>query len=57
MGGGVAVAICQVADLAVGRITYQSGWSALLAAVLAVLNGRRVGAVPLAFLAGAAARS
>jgi len=54
MGCGVAVAICQVADLAVGRITYQCGLVCALAAVLAVLNGRRVAAVPLAFLAGAA---
>ncbi|HEY3717885.1 MAG TPA: hypothetical protein VGL39_25440 [Jatrophihabitantaceae bacterium] len=52
--GGVAVAICQVADVAEGRITYQCGLVCALAAVLAVLNGRRVAAVPLAFLAGAA---
>ncbi len=52
--GGIALAICQVANVAVGRITYQCGLVCALAAALALLSERRAVSVVLAFLAGAA---
>jgi hypothetical protein len=52
--GGIALAVCQVADVAAGRITYQCGLVLALAAVLVVLNERRTSGFILAFLAGAA---
>ena len=52
--GGIAIAICQIANLAMGRITYQCGLVCALAAALALLADRRAGAVVMAFLAGAA---
>lgn len=52
--GGVAVAVCQVTDAAVGRTTYQCGLVCALAAALAVLSRRSRWAFLLALLAGAA---
>ena len=52
--GGVAIAICQVANLAQGRVAYECGLVCALAAVLAILADRRPSAVVLAVLAGAA---
>ena len=52
--GGIAVAICEVANVAVGRITYQCGLVCALAAALAVMSDRRVATAALAVLAGAA---
>ncbi len=54
MWGGVAVAVCQVADVTAGRITYQCGLVCALAAVLAILRSRRALAFGAALLAGAA---
>lgn len=52
--GGIALAVCMVADVAVGRITYQCGLVCALAAALLALNERRTSSFVLAFLAGAA---
>jgi hypothetical protein len=52
--GGIALAVCQVADIMIGRITYQCGLVAALVAALAVLSERRAAGFVLAFLAGAA---
>jgi len=52
--GGIALAVCQVADVAAGRITYQCGLVCALAAVLVVMNQRPAAGFVLAFLAGAA---
>jgi hypothetical protein len=52
--GGIALAVCQVANVAVGRITYQCGLVCALGAALVILSERRAGAFVLAFLAGAA---
>jgi hypothetical protein len=52
--GGVAIAVCQVANVAVGRVAYQCALVCALAAVLAILADRRPSAVVMAVLAGAA---
>ncbi len=52
--GGIALAVCQVADVAVGRISYQCGLVCALAAALAALSERRAAALVLALFAGAA---
>jgi hypothetical protein len=54
MWGGIAIAGCQVVDVAVGRITYQCGLVCALAAALAVLHHRRALALVAAGFAAAA---
>jgi hypothetical protein len=52
--GGIAAAFCQLANVAIGRITYQCALVFALAAALAVLFDRRALALFAAILAGAA---
>lgn len=52
--GGIALAACQVADIMIGRVTYQCGLVCALGAALVLLSERRASGFVLAFLAGAA---
>jgi hypothetical protein len=52
--GGLAVAVCQLANLAEGRVAFGAGLACGLGAILAIHGRHRTAAAILAFLAGAA---